>query len=389
MGREFSAKYTGRGMNVSEVEHNANKEALHGSLFKKSISVDISLKTMVMVLLIVAGLYFGTKLMDVVALLFFAFIISSASLPFVRWLHMRGLSKGLSIAIVYFIGLVVLALLVTLVFVPLISETQKLLSDIPGFVTKVENTLRRFNAFGVEINKEVVANMSSEIVNWISKNINAQSGVEGVKTALATLVDIAGGFVSIITSFLMSIYIIYDHDNFVDLILLRIFDEKKRKRVRQLVLDVEEKLGGWLLGQATLSFIIGGMSWILLTILQVPFALPLAVLAGLLESIPNLGPTLSAIPAVILAFLATSPVNGLFVALGYGVIQQLENTIIVPKVMSNAVGLKPILVIIAVASGFTLAGPIGALLSVPVAVLLQIGYEFYLDLQKLEAEGIV
>jgi predicted PurR-regulated permease PerM len=115
----------------------------------------------------------------------------------------------------------------------------------------------------------------------------------------------------------------------------------------------------------------------------------LAVLAGLLESIPSLGPTLSALPAILLAFFTSGPVGALIVTIGYMIIQQLENTLIVPRVMANAVGLKPIVVIIAVATGFTLAGPLGALLSVPIAVLFQIAYEFYIDLQKLRAKGIV
>ncbi len=154
-----------------------------------------------------------------------------------------------------------------------------------------------------------------------------------------------------------------------------------------MVVDVESKLGSWLSGQLTLSFIIGFLSWALLSVLNVPFALPLAVMAGILESIPSLGPTIALVPTVIIALLMTNPITALLVLAGYIVIQQLENTFIVPKVMSNAVGIKPIVVIIAVTIGFALAGPIGALLSVPIAVLIDIGITFYKDLQKLQAKG--
>ncbi|HRI05362.1 MAG TPA: AI-2E family transporter [Candidatus Dojkabacteria bacterium] len=388
MAKEFSAKAKGKGVDVQEI---ANDEHViqHIPLRKRSISVDISFRTVLMILLVGATIYFGSKLLDVIVLLFLAFIISASALPSVRWLMNKGVSKGASITLVYLAGTFFLALLVMAVFVPVISETQKLLSDIPGFIIKFEDTLKQFNAFGFEINREMLSNVSDDVVTWITENVSSQFGVDSVRTALGTVVGLAGGVVQLITAFLMSIYIVFDHDNFVDEIMLRIFDSKKRNRVRQLILDVEEKLGSWLLGQASLSLIIGLMSWILLTVLDVPFALPLAVLAGLLEAIPNLGPILASIPTILVALIAGSPVTAVFVALGYVLIQQLENTIIVPKVMAKAVGLKPIIIIVAVASGFTLAGPLGALLSVPVAVLLQIAYDFYLDLQKIEAEGIV
>lgn len=388
MAKEFSAKAKGKGVDVQEIANNEHV-IQHIPLRRKSISVDISFRTVLMILLVGATIYFGSKLLDVIVLLFLAFIISASALPSVRWLMNKGISKGASITLVYLAGTFFLALLVMAVFVPVISETQKLLSDIPGFIIKFEDTLKQFNAFGFEINREMLSRVSDDVVAWITENVSSQFGVDSVRTALETVVGLAGGVVQLITAFLMSIYIVFDHDNFVDEIMLRIFDSKKRNRVRQLILDVEEKLGGWLLGQASLSLIIGLMSWVLLTILDVPFALPLAVLAGLLEAIPNLGPLLASIPTILVALIAGSPVTAVFVGLGYVLIQQLENTVIVPKVMSKAVGLKPIIIIVAVASGFTLAGPLGALLSVPVAVLLQIAYDFYLDLQKIEAEGIV
>ncbi|MBI2356524.1 AI-2E family transporter [Candidatus Dojkabacteria bacterium] len=389
MAKEFSAKISGKSLDVKEVENGHDNSHNYATMHKKTITVDISFRTVLMILLVGAAIYFGSKLLDVIVLLFLAFILSASALPSVRWLMNKGVSKGLSITLVYLFGILLIVLMILLVFIPVVAETQKLLADIPGFILKFESALQKFNAFGFEINRSVLSNVSNDIVSWITENVSTQFGVDSVRTALGTLVSLAGGVFSLITSFLMSIYIVFDHDNFVDVIMLRIFNAKKRNRVRKLILDVEEKLGSWLLGQASLSLIIGAMSWVLLTVLHVPFALPLAVLAGLFEAIPNLGPMLSAIPTIFVAFLAGSPLSAVFVAVGYALIQQLENTLIVPKVMSKAVGLKPILIIVAVVSGFTLAGPLGALLSVPVAVLLQIGYDFYLDLQKIEAEGIV
>jgi predicted PurR-regulated permease PerM len=298
----------------------------------------------------------------------------------------RGLSKGFAIFLTYFIGLTVLFGSVLLIFIPFATELQKLIVDFPSISQKFVDNISHLNLSGYSVDAQTIKQGITELTNWLGRTFASSDGLGGL---VGTAINVGGGFLSVITAILLSVYIIVDHDNFVDLMLLRIIDDHKRRRVRQLVFDVEDKLGSWLLGQSLLSFIIGVIVWIFLTLVGVPFALPLAVLAALLESIPNLGPSLSALPAILLAFFSNGALNAVLVTFGYMVIQQLENSLIVPKVMANAVGLKPIIVIIAVATGFTLGGPIGALLSVPVAVLFQIAYEFYIDLQKLRAKGIV
>ena len=135
-------------------------------------------------------------------------------------------------------------------------------------------------------------------------------------------------------------------------------------------------------GQLILMLIIGIVSYIGLIFLGVEFAVPLAFLAGLLEVIPTIGPTLSAVPAVIIAS-GTSPVLALATAALYFVIQQLENQLIVPRVMSKAVGLSPLVVIFALMVGFKIAGIAGAVLSVPAVLLVEILYrDLYLKHHK-------
>ena len=117
--------------------------------------------------------------------------------------------------------------------------------------------------------------------------------------------------------------------------------------------------------------IVGLMSYIGLTFLGVEFAVPLAFIAGLLEIIPNIGPTLSMVPAILVA-LGTSPILGLAVFALYFVIQQLENNLIVPKIFSKAVGVSPLVVIISLMIGFRVAGATGAILSLPTVLFLEI-----------------
>ncbi|MDO8515232.1 MAG: AI-2E family transporter, partial [bacterium] len=111
-------------------------------------------------------------------------------------------------------------------------------------------------------------------------------------------------------------------------------------------------------------------TWLGLTIIGVPQAFPLAIIAGALEIIPTLGPILSAIPALIVA-LTISPTLTIFVIIFYIVIQQLENQFVVPKVMQQAVGLNPIIIIIGVMIGGNLMGILGALLVIPFLLVVQ------------------
>ena len=127
----------------------------------------------------------------------------------------------------------------------------------------------------------------------------------------------------------------------------------------------------WLRGQLILVLIIGALSFIGLTILQVKYALVLAMIAGISELIPYVGPIIGAIPAVFLASSQSLFKAGLVIIL-YVVIQQLENQIIVPKVMQRSVGLSPLVIIIVMLIGARLAGVVGLLLAVPTATIATI-----------------
>jgi predicted PurR-regulated permease PerM len=141
--------------------------------------------------------------------------------------------------------------------------------------------------------------------------------------------------------------------------------------VLAIISRVENKLGAWFRGQIVLSFTIGFTTWIALTLLGIPFAPPLAILAGILEIVPTIGPIIAGIPAVIVA-LSISPILAVVIIAVYIVIQMFENNILVPKIMERAVGLNPIVIIVGVMIGTKFMGVLGALLSVPFIATLAI-----------------
>jgi len=139
-------------------------------------------------------------------------------------------------------------------------------------------------------------------------------------------------------------------------------------------------LGAWVRGQLTLALIIGLATFIGLSFLRLPYVLPLSIIAGILEIVPMIGPIISAIPAIIIAF-TISPVLALATTAFYFLVQQAEAHLVVPFVMKRAVGLPPLVTIVALMVGAKLAGITGGLLAVPIVVVIQTVVAQYLGTQ--------
>ena len=135
--------------------------------------------------------------------------------------------------------------------------------------------------------------------------------------------------------------------------------------------EVETRLGAWVNGELFLMGIVGASVYVGLTLLHVDFALPLAIIAGVLEIVPMIGPIVSAVPSVLVA-LTMSPILALSVVALYFIVQQVENNIFVPLVLRKSVGLSPVITIFSLMVGARLAGIVGAILAVPVVLVLQV-----------------
>ncbi|MFA5076255.1 MAG: AI-2E family transporter [Patescibacteria group bacterium] len=196
------------------------------------------------------------------------------------------------------------------------------------------------------------------------------------QSVLSTVISIFGGVISFCVILVITFYIIVE-ENAVKRILRLVAPAKYQPYLTQLIYKVKDKIGLWLRGQVVLSLIVGclvfigmnGFGFIDPTMRQ--FALVLALIAFLGEFIPYLGPILSAIPAIFVAF-TVSPSLALFVLIFYVVMQWLENNILVPQVMRRAVGLNPVVTIIALMIGAKIGGLIGILLAIPVATALMV-----------------
>jgi len=198
-------------------------------------------------------------------------------------------------------------------------------------------------------------------------------GTDAVGALVAALWRLIGGIFGFIAIPILAFYFLVDADNLVRL-LVRLFPRSERPRVEAACRRVTHKVSGWLGGQLLLATLIGSTAAIGLYVMGVPYFYVLALIAGIGELIPVVGPLLAAVPAVAVA-LTVSPALALGVGIFFVIQQQVENHVLVPKVMERQVGVSAVAVIVALLLGGTLLGVVGALLAVPTVAILQVLFE--------------
>ena len=315
---------------------------------EKTIKIEIAPKSIFFLLLILFSLWFLSQIKAVVFIFFFSFILTSALSPIVSVLVKKGFPRPLSVLLIYFFFLLFLALLLLSVVPPLVSQTRDFLVSLP-----------------LLLGKAVFDQYSRNLTSLLTQEITRVSG-----HALRITVNAATGIFSLFTTLVITFYLLLEKEKFYQS-LVGLFPLPYQKRIREGILRVERKLGAWVRGQVFLGFVVGLASFVGLTILGVGFAAPLAIIAGVLECVPTLGPIISAVPAIIVG--ATDSVLKAFLVAGlYTLIQQLENNFLVPQVMKKAVGVDPLITILALLVGGKMLGILGAALAVPVVGVLMI-----------------
>jgi predicted PurR-regulated permease PerM len=216
----------------------------------------------------------------------------------------------------------------------------------------------------------------------LSHEITAQEAVQqttgsGAQDTIGLVLGAVGGFVGgifgFITMLVLTFYLLVDSSGLVT-VFVRLFPREKRGQVQDACRRVTNKVSAWLGGQLLLGGIIGGTAALGLFLMGVPFFYVLALIAGLGEMIPIVGPILSAVPAIAVA-LSVKPTLALGVIAFFFAQQQLENHLLVPNIMQRQVGISPVFVISALLIGGSLLGVIGAILAVPTAAILQVVFE--------------
>jgi predicted PurR-regulated permease PerM len=314
------------------------------------------------VALVVGLLALGIAAINVLVLVFVAVILASGLQPFIAWI--RGhlpIGRGPTILLVYgaFLAIVVG---MALVIVPLaIGQLERTLSSLPPFFQRAHEWAATIRPVGV----------SRALTALIDAGARTFQPGTNEPPAPGQVVQVGLTVAETITSVLTLLTVVYfwltEHAR-LQRYVLAFVPRHRRKRARDVWNAAETRLGMWVRGQLILMATIGIGTSVAYTLLGVPAALLLGLIAALAEAIPIVGPLLGAIPAVLVA-ATVSPELALSVAGVYLVLQLIEGNVLVPLVMRNTTGISPFLVILSVLIGGAAGGFIGALLAVPIAAV--------------------
>jgi predicted PurR-regulated permease PerM len=331
--------------------------------------ISISPQTIIFTVGFLLLLYFFYYIRQIVTTLFLAFVLMSALSPSVRFLEKKlKFPRILAILFLYVLFVLGIVVLLAVILPPLLSELPNLINTLalpplPDDIRHLKFSVTELSSFLTQVRSSF-----SAILNIITSTFN--------------------GVFSFVTILVMTSYLLLDRDNLHRKVMWFSRDRRYVALAKEYLENVERHLGGWVRGQISLMVIIGVATYIGLSLLSIPYALPLALLAGFLEVMPNLGPTLAAVPAVLIAYLTLGPAMAGFLILFYIIVQQFENNLIVPKIMKDNVDVNPLVTIIVILIGLKLSGVIGALLAVPVYIVIRAAYSVYLSEKGQDAEKL-
>ena len=333
----------------------------------RSINISITAGTVFKVVVILVGAWLIFTLRNIVLDIVTAIVIASAIEPGVTSLVRKKVPRVLAVLIIYitmfsvFFGLFYF-------FLPSVLE------DLALFLASLPEYLSAFTRAGAfDTYASILGIPAPSVVSAadITSNIRSAFDISGTfGNAFGAVTRIFGGVFSFFLIIIFSFYFAVIETG-VDDFLHVISPRKYQKYILGLWRRSQQKIGLWMQGQLILAVVIGVLVYLGLTIIGVKHALLLAVFAAVFEIIPVFGPTLAAVPAILIGFADGGVTIGITVVILYVILQQFENHLIYPLVVTRVVGVPPLLVILALIVGAELAGFLGVLLSVPAAAVIQ------------------
>lgn len=311
--------------------------------------IEISHKTIIFTVVFLLSLWFLFFIKDIIFAIFISILLMSIFNPLVTRFTSWKIPRFIAVLITYILVLGMFGFSIAWIIPPLIEQTTNFVNNIPVFLKNLGWT----------------DFINSNILNSFMTQIGALPS-QAVKFGVSVFSNI----ISILSVLVLSFYFLLYRSKLNDQLAF-IFGEDRKAQVGKIIDEVEIKLGSWARGEIILMFFIGLLTYIGLLILGVPFALPLAIIAGILEIVPVLGPNIAAIPAVVIG-LTISPLMALAVAALCFLVQQLENYLLVPKIMEKSVGVNPIVTLISLTIGYRMMGIVGIILSVPLFLTIKI-----------------
>jgi len=310
------------------------------------------------------GLWFLYIIRDIILIVLVAGLLATIITPIVNYFERKKIPRWLGAFFVFVIIFLVLGLISWAVVPMAISQSKLFIEQVPVFL----------KSFLANASIETQVQFSGLLNQWL--NTSPISG----KAFFSLLGNVAGQIISflmiLIIAFYLSVRKKETRSRFGSLLPV-----KYKKLFSNFATSSQKEIGDWGRGMLILCLFVGVLTYIGLSVLGVKFALTLALIAGITELVPYIGPWLGGIPAVMIAFLA-SPTLALVVIILYIVVQQIQNILVTPYIMHKAVGLDPLVIIVILLIGGKIAGPLGMILAVPAATILSILFKEYLKYKE-------
>ncbi len=356
---------------------------------KEEVIVHFSLastaKATILVLLLIALSRLLGDIARIILIFFISILLSAALTPTVNSLRKYKIPRALSVLGIFLIMLVILGFFVSQL-IPLVAsqlvELAKSLSSLVDkmgsgevnlpFGDKIEPVIRDFLS---HVDRETLINEVKTRLEGFAGQLQSLAG-----DTFGVIKTIFNGIFNFVLVLILTFFMVVNGKDMNDF-FVSLFPSRHGAYIMNKIETIQEKIGYWLRGQVILMFLMFGLSLIGLLILGVDNALTLAMMTGIAELLPVVGPIAAGIPAVLVAF-NESPWLAVWMLGLIILLQQIEGNILVPLVMRKAVGLSPIIIILAMLTGLETLGVVGMIMAIPVATTLSIFVKEYAEKEK-------
>ena len=333
----------------------------------KVVNITITLGSVLKIVLVCIAIYVAYLLSELLLLILFSLILASATEPAKKALAKIRIPAPVAVLLVYLLFFGLIGIFITL-FIPILStQSAEFFNSFPKLIQSLESF----------INTGFVSN----IIGVVDLSGLQSQLIAFGKTAAGSFSEAAfkifNGIFSLLIVLLLTFFFSVQEKGVTNFIKL-LTPPKYKAYTPDLWRRTKAKIGLWIHGQLILGFIIGVLVYFGLLVLGVPNPLFLALFAAFMEIIPVIGPIISMVPAVLIALAETSLTTTLLVLVWFILIQQFENNLIYPLIVTKVVGVPSILVILSLIIGATLAGIIGVIIAIPIVAGL---IEFFKDVE--------
>lgn len=330
-------------------------------------------RLLILIIVVILGAYFLYTVRIILPPFVLAIVLAYLLNPLVTNLEKKGFDRTLAILVVYATVLVTLTFVIVYAFPLIAKEIDRFSKTVPVLTVQIQESITNFYETYQKIQipeslRQVIDDTISSMEQFLISSLDALA---------ERVIGIFSGMIIILISPILAFYFLKDKNIFVERIM-GLFPIMLRRELAQLWKEIDRVLTKFIRGHLLVALLVGLMMALGLTIIDVPFAILLGIISGLLDLIPYFGPVLGTLPAFIMALL-DSPIKAFYVLILMIIVQQIESNILSPKILGESVGLHPLTVIFVVLAGGHLFGFLGLLIAVPITAVTRIIVNYWVD----------